>query len=39
MIFILKIMKRHNFVINVGGVMILNPCTSSDHALYLYQDL
>ena len=31
--------KRHNSVKNVGGVAILNLCTSFDHALYLYQVL
>ena len=31
--------NRHNSVKNVGGVMVLVPCTLSDNALYLYQDL
>ena len=29
--------KGHNSVKTVNGVMILNLCTSSDDALYLYQ--
>ena len=32
----LKITKGHNFV-NVGGVMVLKPCTSFDHTLHLNQ--
>ena len=32
-------LKRHNSVKNVGGVTILNLCTSSDCALYLYEVL
>ena len=32
--------KRHNSVKNVDGVvMVLILCTSSDNALYLYQEL
>ena len=37
MIFIGKISKGHNSVINVDGVSILVLCTSSDDGLYLYQ--
>ena len=37
MIFIGKISKGHNSVKNVGGVMILFLCTSSDDGLYLYK--
>ena len=29
--------KDHNSVKTVNGVMVLNLCTSSDDALYLYQ--
>ena len=29
--------KGHNSVKTVNGVMVLNLCTSSDDALYLYQ--
>ena len=34
---ILKITKGNNSAINVGGVNVVNLCTSSGHALYLYQ--
>ena len=37
MVFIRKISKSHNSVKNVGGVMVLVLCTSSDDGLYLYQ--
>ena len=36
---ILKFSKRHNSVINVGGVMVLKLSTLSDSVLYLYQVL
>ena len=36
-IFILKISKGNNSAKNVGGVTVVNLCTSSDHALYLCQ--
>ena len=36
---ILKITKDNNFTNNVGGVTIVNLCTLSGHALYLYQVL
>ena len=36
---ILKISKGNNSTKNVGGVTVVNLCTSSDHALYLYQVL
>ena len=36
-IFLLKFSKGHNSIKNVGGVTILNPCTSFDYALYLYK--
>ena len=32
-----KFTKRHYSYKNVDGVMVLNLCTSSDEALYLYQ--
>ena len=35
--FIPKISKGHNFVKNVGAVMVLLLCTSSDNGLYLYK--
>ena len=35
----LKISKGNNSAINVGGVTVLNLCTSSGHALYFYQVL
>ena len=34
---ILKISKGNNSAKNVGGVTVVNLCTSSDHALYLCQ--
>ena len=34
---ILKITKGNNSAKNVGGVMVVNICTSSGHALYFYQ--
>ena len=37
MIFIAKVSKGHNSVKNVGGVMVLFLCTSSDSGLYLNQ--
>ena len=37
MISILKISKGNNSTKNVGGVTVLNLCTSSGHALYLCQ--
>ena len=36
---ILKITKGNNSAKNVGGVNVVNLCTSSDHALYVYQVL
>ena len=39
MISILKITKGNNSIKNVGGVAIVNLCTSSGHALYFYQVL
>ena len=36
---ILKIAKGNNSAKNVGGVPVVNLCTSSDHALYFYQVL
>ena len=36
---ILKITKGNNSAKNVGGVTIVNLCTSSGHALYFYQVL
>ena len=36
---ILKITKGNNSAKNVGGVMVVNLCTSSGHALYFYQVL
>ena len=35
MVFIAKISKGHNSVNNVGGVMVLFLCISSDGGLYL----
>ena len=32
-----KFSKRHRFVENIGGIMILDFNTFSDHALYLYK--
>ena len=37
MIFIGKNFKRHNFVKNVGGVMVLVLCSASDSGLYFYK--
>ena len=37
--FSLKITKGNNSAINVGGVKVVNLCTSSGHDLYLYQVL
>ena len=37
MIFIRKILKGHNSINNIGGVLVLVLCTSSDDDLYLYQ--
>ena len=34
-----KITKGNNFAKNVGGVTVVNLCTSSGHALYFYQVL
>ena len=34
----MKFTKGHNSVKDVGGVKVLVMCTSSDNALYLYQD-
>ena len=39
MISILKITKGNNSANIVGGVTIVNLCTSSGHALYFYQVL
>ena len=36
MISILNITKRDNSAKNIGGVTIVNLCTSSGHALYFY---
>ena len=36
---ILKIIKGNNSARNVGGVTVVNLCTSSGHALYFYQVL
>ena len=36
---ILKITKGNNSAKNVGGVPVVNLCTSSGHALYFYQVL
>ena len=36
---ILKITKGNNSAKNVGGVTVVNICTSSGHALYFYQVL
>ena len=35
--FLGEIFKGQNFVKNVGGVTVLDLCTSSGDALYLYQ--
>ena len=37
MISILKITNGNNFAKNVGGVIVVNLCSSSGHALYLCQ--
>ena len=39
MISTLKITKGNNSAKNVGGVTVVNLCTSSGHALYFYQVL
>ena len=39
MISILNITKGNNYAKNVGGVNVVNLCTSSGHALYFYQVL
>ena len=39
MISILKITKGNNSAKNVDGVTVVNLCTLSGHALYLYQVL
>ena len=39
MLYILKITKGNNSPRNVGGVTVVNLCTSSGHALYFYQVL
>ena len=39
MISIRKITKGNNSAKNVGGVMVVNLCTLSGHALYFYQVL
>ena len=39
MISILKITKENNSAKNVGGVTVVNLCTSSGHALYFCQVL
>ena len=36
---VLKITKRNNSAKNVGGVTVVDLCTSSGHALYFYQVL
>ena len=36
MISLLKITKGNNSTKNVGGVTLVNLCTSSGHALYFY---
>ena len=36
---ILKISKRNNTAKNVGGVTVVNLCTSSGHAIYFNQVL
>ena len=35
--FYTEISKGNNSAKNVGGVTVVNLCTSSDHALHLYQ--
>ena len=39
MISIPKISKGNNSATNVGGVTVVDLCTSSGHALYFYQVL
>ena len=39
MISLLKITKGNNSAKNVGGVTLVNLCTSPGHALYFYQAL
>ena len=39
MISILNITKGNHSTKNVGGVTVVNLCTSSGHALYFYQVL
>ena len=39
MISLLKITKGNNSAKNVGRVTVVNLCTSSGHALYIYQAL
>ena len=39
MISTLKISKGNNSTKNVGGMTVVNLCTSSGHALYFYQVL
>ena len=39
MISTLKITKGNNSAKNVGGVSVVNLCTSAGHALYFYQVL
>ena len=39
MLSILKITKGNNSAKNVGGVTVVNLCSSSCHALYFYQVL
>ena len=39
MISLLKITKGNNSAKNVGGVTLVNLCTSSGHALYFYKAL
>ena len=37
--FITEFTKENNSAKNVGGVTVVNLCTSSGHALYFYQVL
>ena len=39
MISLLKITKGNNSAKNVGGLTLVNLCTSSGHGLYFYQAL
>ena len=39
MISLLKVTKGNNSAKNVGGVTLVNLCTSSGHALYFYEAL